>query len=315
MKSGIKIFAPASIGNVACGFDVLGLCLDSPGDEIVARLCDKPGIHIKAVYGDKGRLPLDVAKNTAGVAAKATLDYAIAYEMVDSSLGIELEIHKKMPFGSGLGSSSASAVGGAMAVNEFILHPMDKRQLLPFALAGEAIASGGFHADNVAPSLLGGVILVKDHATADVFRLPAFKGLHVAVVYPYIEILTKTAREILSPVVALKDAVVQSASLGGFIIGMYNSDLGLIQRSLNDVLVEPQRAQLIPGFYSVKEAALNAGALGSSISGAGPSVFALCPNSLVAENAAAGMQKAFAEAGLKSDIFISKINQEGAVKC
>jgi len=189
-----------------------------------------------------------------------------------------------MPFGSGLGSSAASAVAGVMAINELLKRPLQKREMLPFAVLGEQIADGAYHADNVAPSLLGGMIFIRDNATLDVHRLPLMKGLQATVIYPHIEILTKDARDVLSKDIELKQHIEQNGNLGGLIVGLYNSDLDLIRRSLQDAIIEPQRAQLIPGFYQVKEAALNAGALGCSISGAGPSIFALSSNTLIAEN-------------------------------
>jgi homoserine kinase len=187
--------------------------------------------------------------------------------------------------------------------------------LLPFALQGEQLASGGTHADNVAPSLLGGLMLIRDDETFDVHRLPVPRGLFAAVVYPKVEVFTKDARSILSDTVPLKKFIRQSANLGAFIIGCYNSDIELIGRSLQDLVIEPQRAKLIPHFYEVKEAALNAGALGCSISGAGPSIFALSANSLAAERVGEAMRKIYVEAKIENQLFISPINQEGAVKC
>ena len=187
MSTGIKVFAPATIANVACGFDILGFAIEQPGDEIIAKLSDKPGVHITRITGDGGKLPYEAAHNTAGVAAQKVLDF------LGEKRGVEMEIHKKMPFGSGLGSSAASAVAGAFIVNELLKHPLEKRQLLPFAVQGEAIASGSVHADNVAPCLLGGMVLVRDNATLDVHRIPSPKGLYVAVVYPHLSILTTRA--------------------------------------------------------------------------------------------------------------------------
>jgi len=308
---GIKVFAPASIGNVAVGFDTLGLCLESPGDEVIARKSETPGLRITNITGAKGKLPYEAEKNTAGVAALRLLEH-----LGETGRGIELEIHKKMPSGSGLGSSAASAAAAVLAVSELLRTGMSKRELLPFACLGEQVASGGFHADNVAPSLLGGIILIRDNATLDVHRLHVPKGLCVAVVYPHVEVLTKDARAILRPDITLKQHIQQSANLASFIIGMYNADIGLIGRCLRDDIIEPQRAQLIPGFHDVKQAAMETkGVLGCSISGAGPSVFAFCTNSLAAENAGAAMQQAFAQHNILSDIFLSPVNQEGAMVC
>ncbi len=307
---GIKVFAPASIGNIGIGFDIMGLCLDRPGDEVVAHKSDTAGIKITKITGHNGKLSYDADKNTASVAVQALLKNVGA-----EGQGISLEVHKKMPFGSGLGSSAASAVAATYAVSELLRLGMSKRELLPFACQGEQLASGSFHADNVAPSMIGGIVLIRDHATLDVHRLHVPKGIYVAVVHPHVEILTKMAREILSPTITLHQHIQQSANIGAFIIGMYNSDIALLSRCMQDIIIEPQRASLIPGFYDVKEAALSEGALGSSISGAGPSVFAFCSSSLKAEQAGVAMQKAFAKHHLTSDIYISPINQEGAVIC
>lgn len=307
MNSGIKVFAPASVANVACGFDVLGFALNEPGDEIIARFSDLPGFRISKITGDEGRLPLTVSKNTAGFAALKLLEY-----LGEESRGIEIEIHKKMPFGSGLGSSAASSVAGVMAINELLKRPLSKKELLPFAVLGEQIADGAYHADNVAPSLLGGIIMIRDNMSLDVHRLPVPKGLYASVIYPHIEILTKSARNILSKNVSLKNCIQQTGNFGGFIVGLYNSDFDLIKRSLNDVLIEPQRSELIPHFVDIKCAALDSGALGCSISGAGPSIFALSQNSLIAEKVGLEMKSICDQYDIKSDLFISSINQNGA---
>lgn len=309
MNPGIKVFAPATVANVACGFDILGFALEKPGDEIIARFSDTPGLRITKITGAHGKLPYEVEKNTAGFAAMRLLEH-----LGETKLGIEMEIHKKMPFGSGLGSSAASAVGGVMAINELLKRPLEKRELLPFAVLGEQIADGAYHADNVAPSLLGGMVLIRSNEDLDVHRLFLPKGLFASVIYPHVEILTKDARAVLSDTISLKQSIAQNGNLAGLIVGLFQSDFDLIARSLEDVIIEPQRARLIPCFYEVKQAALDQGALGCSISGAGPSIFALSPNSLVAEEVGKAMQKVFTAAGIENDLFLSPINQEGAVK-
>jgi len=306
-NTGIKVFAPASVANVACGYDILGFALEKPGDEIIARLSNKPGLRITKITGAKGKIPYEIEKNTAGFAAQKVLEY------LDEKQGIELEIHKKMPFGSGLGSSAASAVAGVMAVNEILRRPLTKRELLPFAVLGEQIADGAYHADNVAPSLLGGMTFIRDNASLDIHKVYVPRGLQAVLIYPHVKVLTKDARGILSDSVSLNQTIQQTGNLGGLILGMVNSDLDLIKRSLNDVIIEPQRAQLIPHFYEVKEAALNQDALGCSISGAGPSIFALCANTFIAENVGSAMQKVFNDNKIENDLFISPINQEGAI--
>ncbi|MCO6489197.1 MAG: homoserine kinase [Phaeodactylibacter sp.] len=309
MKAGVKVFAPATVANVAVGFDILGFALEKPGDEIIARFSDTPGLRIAKITGAQGKLPLDINKNTAGFAALKLLEH-----LGEEGRGIELEIHKKMPFGSGLGSSAASAAGAVMAVNELLRRPLEKRALLPFAVLGEQVADGAYHADNVAPSLIGGMVLIRDNETLDVHRLPIPAGIHATVVYPHVEILTRDARSVLSDMVSLRQCIQQNGNMAGLLVGLYQSDLELISRSLNDVIIEPQRAGLIPHFQKVKEAALKAGALGCSISGAGPSIFALCANSLIAEEVGLAMKRIFEKAGIESDLFVSPVNQEGAVK-
>lgn len=305
---GIKAFAPASVGNIGIGFDTLGLALEQPGDEVIARKSDTPGLRITKITGAGGKLPYEPERNTAGVAVMRLLQH-----LGEPDRGIELEIHKKMPINSGLGSSAASAAAATLAVAELLRTGMSKRELLPFAWAGEQIASGGPQGDNIVPSMLGGIILIRDNASMDVHRLHVPRGLYVVVVHPKLELQTREARALLNPVVPMEAHVRQSANLAAFVLGLFNGDLGLVGRSLRDEIVEPQRAGLIPGFYDVQEAAMREGALGCSISGAGPSVFALCANSLIAENVSLAMQAAFAKHKLESQVFSSTVNQEGAV--
>lgn len=298
------------MGNIGIGFDILGLAIDHPGDEVIARKSDTPGLRITKITGAGGKLPYEPEQNTAGMAVLRLLEH-----LGETGRGIELEIHKKMPINSGLGSSAASAAAATLAVSELLRTGLSKRELLPFAWAGEQVASGSPQGDNIVPSLLGGIVLVRDNATFDVHRLHVPRGLHVVVVHPKIELLTRDARAILKPEVSMEKHIRQSANLAAFVVGLYNGDLALLGRSLRDEIIEPQRAVMIPGFYDVKEAAMAEGALGCSISGAGPSVFALCANSLVAENASAAMQRAFARHHLESKIYLSMVNQEGAVIC
>jgi homoserine kinase len=306
--SGIKTFAPATVGNIGIGFDIMGLALERPGDEVIASKSNTPGVRIIKISGASGKLSHDPAQNTAGVAAMRLLEHLGA-----TSQGIDLEIIKQMPIGSGMGSSAASAAAAVLAVSEAMRTGMSKRELLPFACLGEQLVSGGIQLDNVAPSLLGGIVLARDNATLDIHRLHAPKGLYLAVVHPHLEIRTKTARAILQQTVTLEQHIRQSANLAAFVVGLFNTDIPLIGRCLHDDIIEPQRAPMIPGFYAVKDAAMTAGALGCSISGAGPTVFALCANSLIAENAAEAMQQAFVQKGVQADVFLSGINQEGAI--
>jgi homoserine kinase len=308
-KPGIKVFAPASVANVAVGFDVLGFALEAPGDEIIVREGKQPGLMISEIQGAGGKLPYDIMKNTAGYAAHRLLQF-----VGETDRPLEMEIHKKMPFGSGLGSSAASAAAGVFAVNEFLKTGLTKYEILRFAVEGEQIADGAFHADNVAPALLGGMIMIRDNVTLDIKKLHIPSGLFVSVIYPHIEILTKESRGILKQEVSFKDVIRQQGNLGAFVAAMYTSDFGMIGRSLQDLLVEPQRAHLIPHFYAMKEQAMNAGALGFSISGAGPSMFALSDNSGIAEKINEQANLLYQKNKVPVTTYLSKINHEGAIR-
>lgn len=303
----VRVFAPATVANVACGYDVLGFAIDAPGDEVVARFSDIPGLRITKITGDNGKLPKTVEGNTAGVAAQDLLKHL---GLLDK--GIEMEIHKKMPFGSGLGSSAASAVAGVYAVNMLLGEPLTKKQLLPFAMTGEASADGAYHADNVGPSLLGGITFIRSNEELDTHQLPVPENLWAAVVHPDIEILTKIARDILPTEVPVSTATGQMGNLGGFICGLYNNDLGLIGRSLHDLIAEPHRQKLIPEFYTAKQEALSHGALGFSISGAGPSVFALCEGEENAQKVAESIAQVFTNNDISNQKHVSLINLDGA---
>jgi homoserine kinase len=308
-KPGIKIFAPASVANVAVGFDILGFALEKPGDEIIIREGSKPGLVITEIQGAGGKLPYEIMKNTAGYAAFRLLEH-----IGETDRPLEMEIHKKMPFGSGLGSSAASAAGGVFAVNEFLNTGLSKQEILRFAVEGEQIADGAFHADNVAPSLLGGMILIRDNETLDIKKLHIPSGLYAAVIYPHVEVLTRESRGILKQEVSFKDVIKQSGNLASFVAAMYTSDYGMISRSLQDLLVEPQRAHLIPHFYEMKEKALGSKALGFSISGAGPSMFALCDNSGIAEAVLEEAVKLYHDKKVDITTYLSKINHDGAIR-
>ena len=303
----VRVFAPATVANVACGYDVLGIAIEAPGDEVVARWTDEPGLHIAKITGDDGKLPLEVEKNTAGVAALDLLRH-----LGRTDVGVELEIHKKMPFGSGLGSSAASAVAGVYAVNALIGSSLSKKQLLPYAMAGEASADGAWHCDNVGPSLLGGIVFIRDNEELDVANLPLPGNLWVTVVHPEIEILTKVARDILPKEIPLPKVTQQVGNLGGLICGLLKEDYDLISRSIHDVIAEPERQKLIPEFYNAKRAALAAGALGFSISGAGPSVFALCKGEETAHRAAEAISEVFSAIPIENQSYVSRINPHGA---
>lgn len=303
----IRVFAPASVANIGVGYDILGFALEKPGDEIVARFIDGKGLSIGQISGTN-RLPFSVDKNTATYAAQALLNY-----LGKEDLGIELDIHKKMPFGSGLGSSAASSVGGVFAVNALLGSPLTKKELLHFAVLGEQLADGSYHADNVAPSLLGGIILIRDNTSLDITSLPIPDDLIAVVIYPEVEVLTRDSRNILKPEISLQKCVAQTGNLASFVAGLYRSDYELIGRSLTDHIIEPQRAVLIPHFYEIKKMALKMGALGCSISGAGPSIFALFKGESEANKGSEAMKNIFIQHGINATPYTSNINSQGAV--
>lgn len=299
----IKIFCPATIANLNCGFDVMGLCLEAIGDEMVVRKSNKKGIRIIRITG--ADLPFEAERNVAGVAALALLS------KVDADHGFEIEIHKKIKAGSGIGSSSASAAGAVFGINELLGRPFTRHQLVDFAMKGEVIASGSEHADNVAPCLLGGFTLVRGYDPLEVVRIDSPGQLYAVVLHPHIEVKTADSRAVLRPEVPLRSAIAQWGNLGGLIAGLYTADYGLIGRSLQDVIVEPLRKHLIPDFDRLKQAALQNGALGAGISGAGPSVFALCKGNDIATEVACAMKEVYKITGIPFDVHVSKINPEG----
>lgn len=301
----IRVFAPATVANVACGFDIFGFALDRPGDEIEMAFKESSGVEISAVTGDEGRLPLDPNKNTAGVAAIKLLEY------LKCNQGISIALHKKMPIGSGLGSSAASAVGSVYALNQLLGTPLSSIELLPFALEAEKAACGSAHADNAAPALLGGFTLIRSYQPLDVISIPVEIPLYCTILHPHMEISTAMARSVLKQEIQLAQHVKQSGNAAGLIAGLMKGDSSLIQNSLQDVIVEPVRAQLIPGFQSIKDAALQAGALGSSISGSGPSIFALSTDKQIAEAVGKEMEKAALNFHTGCDLYISALNLKG----
>lgn len=298
-------FAPASVGNVAVGFDVLGLSVQAIGDRVIARRTREPGVRIAAITGVVRDLPLDAERNTAGRAVMSILADQ------QPGFGIELTIEKGIPLGSGLGGSAASAVAAVVAANALLDRPLSQLQLLMHAMRGEEVASGSVHVDNIAPSLFGGLVLTVGVDNPNVKQIPMPAGVRCVLVHPHMVLSTREARAILKPTVSLSDVIWQTANLAGFLTGCFTGDLRLIGESLEDVVIEPQRRVLIPGFDAVKQAAKDAGALGCSISGAGPTVFAWLPAER-AEAARDGMVAAFKAAGLASDAWISTLEPHGA---
>jgi homoserine kinase len=299
----IKIFCPATIANLSCGFDVLGLCLDNVGDEMVIRKSNQKGIRITKLVG--ADLPLETEKNVAGVAALAMLD------ALQSDAGFDIEIYKNIKAGSGIGSSAASSAGAVFGINELLGRPFAIKDLVPFAMQGEKLACGNAHADNVAPALLGGFTLVRSYSPLDIIKIESPSELYATVVHPQIELKTSDARSVLKQTVSLKSAIMQWGNVGGLIAGLYTKDYDLIGRSLHDEIVEPLRSVLIPGFDLVKQTALENGALGSGISGSGPSIFALSKGEATAKQIAKAMSAVYDKMNLPYEIHVSKVNPNG----
>ena len=304
----IKLFCPATIANLSCGFDVLGLCLDNAGDEMIVRKVDQKGVRITKIVG--ADLPLETEKNVSGVAALAMLEaYESHFKVID--FGFEIEIYKHIKAGSGIGSSAASSAGAVFGINELLGQPYSRKDLVQFAMQGEKLASGNAHADNVAPALLGGFTLVRSYAPLDIIRIDSPEELFATVVHPQIELKTSDARSVLKQTVSLKSAIMQWGNVGGLIAGLYTKDYDLIGRSLHDEIVEPLRSVLIPGFDQIKQTALENGALGSGISGSGPSIFALSRGKNTADQIAKAMSEVYENMNLPYEIHVSKINPDG----
>ncbi len=307
MKIGdrIKVFAPATVANVACGFDVLGFAIDKPGDELIMEITADKGVSIESIEGDEGQLPRDPKKNSATVAIQDYLDH------IKADLGCKIWLKKLMPSGSGLGSSAASAVAGVYAINMLYAERLTKEEMLPFLLNAEKAACDSAIADNVAASLFGGFVLVRSYEPLDILHIPVPEELWCAVIHPHVTVLTKDAREILPKSIPLTHSLRQSANVGGLMVGLLRGDYELIGRSLVDYIAEPYRSKLIPGFYDMKQAAKDAGALGSSISGSGPSVFALCHGKEIAHKVGDAMQQVLNKLNESSEVYVSKVNVQG----
>ncbi len=304
-RSEATAFAPASVGNVAIGFDILGFSVDALGDRVTVRRVAEPAVTIRAITGVVDDLPLDPTRNTAGRALLAL------HEELAPGFGFEMSIEKGIPLGSGLGGSAASAVGAVVAANALLDAPRSPLELLKFAMQGEAVASGSMHVDNIAPSLYGGLVLTVGIDHPRVKQIPVPPGIRAVIVHPHMFLGTREARAILAKSVGLSDFVWQTANLAGFISGCYTNDLDLIRASFEDVVIEPQRQALIPGFGAVRSAAMAAGALGCSISGAGPTMFGWSPAE-TAEAVRSAMVAAFLARDIETDHWIVDIAGRGA---
>lgn len=299
----VKLFSPATVANVSCGFDVLGFCLDTVGDDMIIRKTDKKGIHISKIVGYD--LPFETNKNVAGVSAMAI------YDAAQPDFGFEIEIYKNIKPGSGVGSSSASAAGSVVGINELLGRPYSNLELVKFAMKGEVIASQSEHADNIAPAIYGGFTLVKSMLPLEILELPCPNGLYTVILHPQIEIKTADARALLPQNIPLKDAITQWSNVGSLVHALHTSDYDLLSRSLNDVIVEPHRRTLIPSFNEVKSAALASGALGCGISGSGPSIFSICKGESSAKTVSEAIDALYSKTDVPFEIYISIINTEG----
>ncbi|WP_397445151.1 homoserine kinase [Polaribacter sp. R77954] len=299
----LKIFSPATVANVSCGFDSLGFAVDNIGDEMTFVKTPHQRVEITNITG--ADLTYDVDKNAASAVVQKMLQEA------NADFGINLTIHKGFSPGSGLGSSAASAAGAAFGANKLLGNIYNNIELTKFAMFGEEVACGSPIADNVAAAIYGGFVLIKSYEPLDIIKLPVPNELRVVAIHPQIEVKTKDARDVLPKNIPLKDAVTQWANVGGLISGLHTNDYKLISNSLVDIIVEPHRKNLIPFFDDVKEAAKKAGALGAGISGSGPTIFALCKGDEIAKNVYNAVEKSYRNKGIDFELFISKINHEG----
>ncbi|MFY9242064.1 MAG: homoserine kinase [Polaribacter sp.] len=299
----LKIFSPATVANVSCGFDSLGFAVDAIGDEMTFTKTAKKGVKISKITG--ADLTYNVDENAASAVVQKILKEA------NANFGVELTIHKGFSPGSGLGSSAASAAGAAFGTNQFLGNIYSELELTKFAMFGEEVACGSAIADNVAAAIYGGFVLVRSYEPLEIVKLPVPEKLRVVAIHPQIEVKTKDARAVLPMEIPLKDAVTQWANVGGLISGLYTDNYNLISNSLVDIIVEPHRKKLIPFFDDVKQAAINAGALGAGISGSGPTIFALCKGNKIAKKVLKSIEESYKNTEIDFTMFISKVNSEG----
>jgi len=300
----VTAFAPATVANVSCGFDIMGFAISGTGDKVSVEYAKENEVILSGAYGHL--IPSAFEKNTASVTISALLK---AIKKQDLKFKISLE--KNMPLGSGMGSSASSSAAAVFAVNHLMGNLFTVKELIPFAMEGERVASGSAHADNVAPSLLGGFVLIRSYSPLDIVHVPCPEDLFCAVVHPQIELHTSDARRILQRDIPMSDVIKQTANTAGFMLGLLIEDYDLLGRSMNDLLAEPKRVLLIPGFEEAKKNALLAGALGCGISGSGPSVFALSKGKETAIQIAEVIKKSFLQVGLASESYVSSMNVQG----
>jgi len=301
--NGVRLFSPATISNLSCGFDVLGLCLETIGDYMEIIKSKKKGIYITSIIGEK--IPYDVKKNVAGVASEALID------SLKPDFGFEIKIDKKIKPGSGIGSSAASSVGAVVGINHLLGNPFKLKELIPYALEGEKLACGSKHADNVAPAILGGITLVRSTKPIDIIKLPIPKNLKAVIIHPKIEIKTADARKVLDKSIPLEKASQYWANLGAFVSSLYENNYELMKKSIVDNIIEPKRSQLIPMFDSLKQIANDNDSIGCGISGSGPSVFSLANGLKTAKIINNSFKKIYEETGIPFKTYVSDINKSG----
>ncbi|WP_185877477.1 homoserine kinase [Blattabacterium cuenoti] len=305
----IKIFAPATVANLVCGFDIIGLALDYPKDEIYLYKSNNPGIRINKIYGPS--LPKDPKKNSAFAALQLLLNKYEKLNKLKNNIGFEMELIKNIYPGSGIGSSAASSAGVVFGANILLGNPFNTIQLIRFAMEGERVASGSAHADNVAPAIMGGLTLIRSYDPLDITKLHSPNELWVSIIHPEIEIKTSDARKILKKNILMKDAIQQWGNIGALVAGLYQENYSLISRSLEDVIVEPIRSTLIPSFYELKVKCKEIGALGGGISGSGPSVFMLSKGNKIAKKVTKVMNDIYSTLKVGYNTYTSPINQKG----
>ena len=301
--NGVRLFSPATISNLSCGFDVLGLCLETIGDYMEIIKSKRKGIYITSIIGEK--VPYDVKKNVAGVASEALID------SLNPDFGFEIKIDKKIKPGSGIGSSAASSVGAVVGINYLLGNPFKPEELIPYALEGEKLACGSKHADNVAPAILGGITLVRSTKPIDIIKLPIPKNLKAVIIHPKIEIKTADARKVLDKSIPLEKASQYWANLGAFVSSLYENNYELMKKSIVDNIIEPKRSQLIPMFDSLKQIANDNDSIGCGISGSGPSVFSLANGLKTAKIINNSFKKIYEETGIPFKTYVSDINKSG----
>lgn len=306
MHEKVTYFAPATAANLAAGFEIFGMALEQPGDRVTALKTIEPGVQLLSIEGDNGKLPRDASKNTATVAVSALL------KQLKYTDGIGIHLQKQLPLCSGMGSSAASSAAAVAAVNHLLDAGLTAEQLVPFAMEGERIACGSAHADNVAPSLMGGITLIRSYYPLDIISLPVPDNLYYAVVNPDILLSTEDSRARVPQSVTMAHTISQTGNAAAFVAALASGDLKLLGRACEDFLAEPYRAELIPGFSLVKQAALDSGALGAGLSGSGPSLFALCADEISARQSVSAMQEVFSQQGITSHPYSGKINTRGA---